>query len=137
MKAPIITWIYKGREIFDEAFLGAYQATDLLKIEFEIWNNRFGAETVQDLSDTRLVIAFKDYEDSALLNHIQVKCDNYYFAKLEIENDRGYIKLPKVLKGTPNTGASSAYENFISIELTFDKNIPVKSDLKALVLDIL
>lgn len=137
MRLPVINWVISDKEILNSHFLGSYLNTSTFKVTIELWNNRFGVEQVQDITDGKLVIEFRDFEDSALLQHLQVKCDNQFFSKLEVDGTRGYLKLPKSLKGTPNNGSASCYENFVTIELTFAKDMPVKSDLKQLVFDVI
>ena len=128
---PKISWmVYE-----DEAFMpyntymadGAYIAGDEIVRRIQIWNNYKGAEAAEDITDAKLVLAFKRYEDNFLLNLIEIKLPgSSTFTKPVIDMDRAVFDI-----GTLYGDAGGTYKE---IEIKIGP-IPdnLRSELKSLV----
>jgi hypothetical protein len=100
---PIFTWFVQDADTNDydacKAYTepGALQTGDELVKNIRI-HNGYGGAQVDNSYNTKLVLAFKDYEDNFLLNLIQVKVNDSDYTNLNIELDRGYIDLGTIYK---------------------------------------
>jgi hypothetical protein len=97
----------------------------------QVWNNYLGKEDVQDAKDCTLVISFKSFEDSFLLNLINIEVNDINYP-LEIDIDKGVVNIGD-LSGTANAGNSSNESNYRKIKVTIGP-IPenIKSELKSM-----
>lgn len=72
-----ISWLVYEDEVFMpyNTYMadGTYSAGDVIKKRIQIWNNLNGTTEAEDVINSKLVLAFKQYEDNFLLNLIQVK----------------------------------------------------------------
>ena len=86
--------------------------------------------------NTKLVIAFKNYEDNYMLNLCKIKFNNEEAKALNIEMDRGLIDIGTI-SGGANNGSTLNVNNYIEFELQIGP-LPtnLKSELKGLILDI-
>lgn len=78
---------------------GSLNPGDELIKNIRIYNG-YGGQTVENSYNTKLVLAFKNYEDNFLLNLFQIQIDNSEFKKLNIESDRGSIDLGTIYKNS-------------------------------------
>lgn len=129
---PVITWFIDEETVQNEAYIGSYDSTNVFEFTVVAINNYLGLEPCNDIKNSRLMIMFKDYEDCALLNHLQVRFDGMYNAPLEIVGNRAYAKIPKSLSGD----YSSPKDCTLEIKVSMNQDLAVKSDLKQLFLDI-
>lgn len=111
---------------------GSFIPGDYIKKTFRVWNNHNGRVDVRDAKDCTLVLAFKNFEDSFLLNLMQVTVDGVEHSNLEIDIDRAVVDIGD-LSGVANTGTDSHASNYKNIEISIGP-IPsnIKSDLKGL-----
>ena len=144
MMAPKTTWYVledidglfeyspKGTHDMD----GSYAPGDTLSVKIQLWNNRLGMEDVQDATNAKLVIFFKNYEDNYLLKLCKVKLNNEEAKPVTIDMDRGLFNLGTI-SGGANNGSDLNTDNYVEFELQIGA-IPmnVKSELKGLVLDV-
>lgn len=115
---------------------GSYAPGDTLSVKIQLWNNRLGMEDVQDATNAKLVIFFKNYEDNYLLKLCKVKLNNEEAKPVTIDMDRGLFNLGTI-SGGANNGSDLNTDNYVEFELQIGA-IPmnVKSELKGLVLDV-
>lgn len=130
---PVLTWFINKKTVYDEAFLGSFESTDVFETNLTVVNNYLGMEPCDDIKNGKLMIMFKDYEDSALLQHLKVQFEGSYDGTLDIVGNRAYAKIPKVLSGD----YGSSKDCTLQIKISIDQNLTVKSDLKQLILDII
>ena len=144
MMAPKTTWYvledidglfeYSPKRTHDMD--GSYAPGDTLSVKIQLWNNRLGMEDVQDATNAKLVIFFKNYEDNYLLKLCKVKLNNEEAKPVTIDMDRGLFNLGTI-SGGANNGSDLNTDNYVEFELQIGV-IPmnVKSELKGLVLDV-
>lgn len=144
MMAPKTTWYvledidglfeYSPKRIHDME--GSYAPGDTLSVKIQLWNNRLGMEDVQDATNAKLVIFFKNYEDNYLLKLCKVKLNNEEAKPVTIDMDRGIFNLGTI-SGGANNGSDLNTDNYVEFELQIGA-IPmnVKSELKGLILDV-
>lgn len=144
MMTPKITWyvledidgLYEYSPKRTHDLEGSYAPNDTIKVKIQLWNNRLGAEDVQDAINAKLCIFFKNYEDNYMLKLCKVKFNNEEPKALKIDMDRGLIDLGN-LSGGANNGSDLNTDNYIEFELIIGP-LPsnLKSELKGLVLDV-
>ena len=144
MMAPKTTWYvledidglfeYSPKKTHDME--GSYAPGDTLSVKIQLWNNRLGMEDVQDATNAKLVVFFKNYEDNYLLKLCKVKLNNEEAKPVTIDMDRGIFNLGTI-SGGANNGSDLNTDNYVEFELQIGA-IPmnVKSELKGLILDV-
>ena len=144
MMAPKTTWYvledidglfeYSPKRTHDME--GSYAPGDTLSVKIQLWNNRLGMEDVQDATNAKLVVFFKNYEDNYLLKLCKVKLNNEEAKPVTIDMDRGIFNLG-TRSGGANNGSDLNTDNYVEFELQIGA-IPmnVKSELKGLILDV-
>ena len=144
MMAPKTTWYvledidglfeYSPKRTHDME--GSYAPGDTLSVKIQLWNNRLGMEDVQDATNAKLVVFFKNYEDNYLLKLCKLKINNEEAKPVTIDMDRGIFNLGTI-SGGANNGSDLNTDNYVEFELQIGA-IPmnVKSELKGLVLDV-
>lgn len=102
MARPILTWFvqdddnsYNVYKSYSEP--GSIQPGDTLEKNIRIYNG-YGGQIVDNSYNTKLIIAFKDYESNFLLNLFEVKVNDGEFEKLEIDIDKGSVNLGTIYK---------------------------------------
>ena len=144
MMAPKTTWYvledidglfeYSPKRTHDME--GSYAPGDTLSVKIQLWNNRLGMEDVQNATNAKLVVFFKNYEDNYLLKLCKVKLNNEEAKPVTIDMDRGIFNLGTI-SGGANNGSDLNTDNYVEFELQIGA-IPmnVKSELKGLILDV-
>lgn len=144
MMAPKTTWYvledidglfeYSPKRTHDME--GSYAPGDTLSVKIQLWNNRLGMEDVQDATNAKLVVFFKNYEDNYLLKLCKVKLNNEEAKPVTIDMDRGIFNLGTI-SGGANNGSDLNTDNYVEFELQIGA-IPmnIKSELKGLILDV-
>ena len=99
MMAPKTTWYvledidglfeYSPKRTHDME--GSYAPGDTLSVKIQLWNNRLGMEDVQDATNAKLVIFFKNYEDNYLLKLCKVKLNNEEAKPVTIDMEKPSI----------------------------------------------
>ena len=127
-----LTWFFDNSSIQNEQYIGSFESTSAFNISVTVINNYLGTEPCDEITNGRLLIMFKDYEDSGLLQHLQVVFDGSYQSTLEIVGNRAYAPIPKVISGDYDAPSNCT----LTIDLSMNQNLLTKSDLKQLILDI-
>jgi hypothetical protein len=141
MANPIIGWYIKESDNYvqeDEYYLGSFTSDSEISINVQVWNNRYGSNSVDGISDARLAIYFDTVEDAALLNYCTVSVNDSYFTAPKIELQRGIVSIGE-LSGIYNDGLelSSNEVNYKNLSIKFS-GFPcnLKNGLKNMFLDI-
>lgn len=125
-----------------EKFIGTYTALTPLKVNIQLWNNRYGEEDTDDLKNFSLRLGFRSFEDSALLDKTQLTLASGQILPGQITGDKKIFILPNnvTISGRKNNGEVNENEdNFISFVLEFnlDTKIQLKeNDLKDMYLEV-
>lgn len=125
-----------------EKFIGTYTALTPLKVNIQLWNNRYGEEDTDDLKNFSLRLGFRSFEDSALLDKAQLTLASGQILPGQITGDKKIFILPNnvTISGRKNSGEVNENEdNFISFVLEFklDTKIQLKeNDLKDMYLEV-
>ena len=141
MEKPRISWHvleevsvdsyeYIQYKVYDEE--GSYTPTETIEKTIQVWNNYCGRSDVADLTNCRLVISFKNFEDSYLLRLIKVQINESSYMDLELDLDKGIIEIGN-LSGTANNGTSVNTSNYKTIHFSIGP-LPnnLKSELKSM-----
>lgn len=125
-----------------EKFIGTYTALTPLKVNIQLWNNRYGEEDTDDLKNFSLRLGFRSFEDSALLDKAQLTLASGQILPGQITGDKKIFILPNnvIISGRKNNGEVNENEdNFISfiLEFNLDTKIQLKeNDLKDMYLEV-
>lgn len=141
MNQPSISWYIKEDDDYvqdNDYYLGSFSSSSDILIKIQVWNNRYGNESVEDIENARLSIYFDTVEDSSLLQYCTISINNDEFIKPEIYLNRATINIGTLL-GTFNSGMDNEknIDNYKNIIIKFS-NMPtnLKNGLKNLFLDI-
>jgi hypothetical protein len=141
LNEPIISW-HVLEEIDEDDFEymqcktyneeGSFTPGDVISKTIQVWNNYSGNNNVKDIKNGRLVIAFKNFEDSYLLRLISVTIDNNEPSQIEIDIDKGVVDIGN-LSGVANNGSFANSSNYKTIHISIGP-IPenIKSELKSM-----
>lgn len=145
MNKPVLSWQVKTAEESDfyaasDEYIGTYTRKNGIDVHIRLWNNRLGSETVENLDNFSVKIAFQDKEDSILLQYLTVKYEEQVLA-MNSYSDYALIVFPtKIsLSGSTNDGTSENRDNYVEFELLFQAPNDVRlkeSDLKSLYLEV-
>ena len=125
-----------------EKFIGTYTALTPLKVNIQLWNNRYGEEDTDDLKNFSLRLGFRSFEDSALLDKAQLTLASGQILPGQITGDKKIFILPNnvIISRRKNNGEVNENEDsFISFVLEFnlDTKIQLKeNDLKDMYLEV-
>ncbi len=126
-----ISWMVYDDEIFlpYNTYMadGVYTTDETIVKRIQVWNNYRGSTEVDDITNAKLILSFKQYEDNFLLNLLKVKSiDDNTILTPTIDIDRVIYNL-----GSLYGNAGGTYKE---IELSIGP-LPanLKSELKSLV----
>lgn len=126
-----ISWMVYDDEIFlpYNTYMadGVYTTDETIVKRIQVWNNYRGSTEVDDITNAKLILSFKQYEDNFLLNLLKVKSiDDNTILTPTIDIDRVIYDL-----GSLYGNAGGTYKE---IELSIGP-LPanLKSELKSLV----
>ena len=141
MNQPSISWYIKEDDDYiqdNDYYLGSFSSSSDILMKIQVWNNRYGNESVEDIENARLSIYFDTVEDSSLLQYCTISINNDEFIKPEIYLNRATINIGTLL-GTFNSGMDNEknIDDYKNIIVKFS-NMPtnLKNGLKNLFLDI-
>lgn len=141
MSLPNISWhIFEDNEYIQdtEFYLGSFNPESNIVLDVQVWNNRYGQNTVQSIDNARLCIYFENIEDSSLLNYcsISVNSDSPMIPVVELNQVNANLG---ILSGDPNNGVVNDKNriNYKNVRIEF-KGFPsnLRSGLKNMFLDI-
>lgn len=126
-----ISWMVYDDEIFlpYNTYMadGVYTTDETIVKRIQVWNNYRGSTEVDNITNAKLILSFKQYEDNFLLNLLKVKSiDDNTILTPTIDIDRAIYNL-----GSLYGNAGGTYKE---IELSIGP-LPanLKSELKSLV----
>lgn len=141
MERPNISWylIDDGDQIqTDEYYAGSFNSSDEIRLNIQIWNNRYGIKTVESIRDAKLSIYFETIDDGAILNYCEIDVEKSGAVKPEVSINKVLINIGE-LNGSANNGMDTDKNrnHFKNVEIIF-KNLPsnLKEGLKNMYLDI-
>lgn len=136
-----ITWYILEDEEYiqdDEYYLGSFSPDSEIQLKVQVWNNRYGKNNVESISNARLAIYFDSIEDSMLLEYCTVSINDNNFTKIPAMFGKGIIDIG-LLSGNSNNGMDiiDNIYNFKNITVSF-KGFPtnLKNGIKNMFLDI-
>lgn len=147
MAKPKVSWYAK--KLSDEKYsvdsrfyAGKYTDNDQIVIDIQLWNNRWGNETVDDLKDYDICFFFDRIEDSALLDMCNIIYNNMYSVPFNVSGRKAILSMEEkpVIKGTRNNGSSADNpNNFLQFRFIFNGNGErlKDNDLKSLYFEVL
>lgn len=146
MEGPVITWYSKiGDETYEpgsERYAGNYTKEAKISVDLQIWNNRWGTEDVESLSDFSLNLYFDCLEDAALLQCCRLILGGNEELPLIVSRQKATVTFPETvtLSGLKNDGSSkNSKANYIEMTFEFDvgEDYQIKeNDLKTLFFEI-
>lgn len=141
MNLPIISWhILEDTDYIQdtEYYLGSFNPQSIIKLNVQIWNNRYGQTEVMTLDNARLCIYFETMEDGALLNYCSIGVNNDSPITPTVELNRATLEIGR-LSGESNNGISNDKNrtNYKNVSIEF-KGLPsnLRNGLKNMFLDI-
>jgi hypothetical protein len=103
-----------------EYFAGSYRPSDTVELSLQVWNNRWGIASVDNVSEiSKIKIFFDHIEDSQLLNFCSIAINGGGYSPLTIEGNAGYVVLGSQLSGQPNDGSINSDGNYKNVSLRF------------------
>jgi hypothetical protein len=141
MNQSSISWYIKEDEDYiqdNDYYLGSFSPSSDIVLNIQVWNNRYGNESVDNIENARLSIYFDTVEDSSLLQYCSISVNGEDFVEPTIYLNRGTVEIGN-LYGTYNNGLEDIInaDNYKDISIKFS-NLPtnLKNGLKNLFLDI-
>lgn len=140
---PIITWYVREEESFNPKSnhdAGVFTRGDLIEVEFQIWNNRYGEEDVDDLHNATLNFYFNSLEDSSLLKLCKIIVNDIEEIEPNILGNKASVQLGVNIIGKSNSGIEGESSgNFVNIKFTFNHGsyIIKENDLKSLYFEVI
>lgn len=137
---PQISWFVIEDDTptpYEEYYAGSYRPDESVEIHMQLWNNRWGQEEAENVTQGRLAVFFDSIEDSYLLGLCSIKIDSNDFVPLTINSGRGRVAIDRVLSGSSNTGSSNATGNYVNVVLKFGPvTAGIRNSLKNLYIDL-
>ena len=145
MEQPKITWLVRRADVEDfrkspDYYAGVYDQSDDFAVYIQIWNNRYGKETVKSLSDFGISVTFDKEEDSVLLQYMYFQYGQKVLTPV-ITGNTGVVHFTDEVEisGTVNDGSDENTDNYIVVRLVISvpENVRLKmNDLKSMTLGI-
>lgn len=147
MNDPIITWYAKLDNDTEfnktnEIYAGSYTKENSINVNMQIWNNRWGTEDVQPLSNFNINIYFDKEEDFILLDYCTVVLNKTEILTINKTDKIGVLTFDQIeLSGALNDGTiENNPNNYILLDFIFKapNNTRLKvNDLKTLFFEII
>ena len=147
MNEPKISWYSKllsdeRYSVNPNFYAGKYSDEDPVVVDIQLWNNRWGTETVEDLSDYDICFFFDRFEDSVLLNYCTVIHDESTIIPFNVSGQKAILEFDNkpVLSGKKNNGSSADNpSNFLQLRFMFSavQQRLKDNDLKSLYFEVL
>lgn len=149
MVEPKISWLVRtvdtnnASDFVEDSdyFAGTYTKQNPFSIEVMVWNNRHGADAVDDLKDFSIVVEFEDLEDSTLLKYMTFVLNDSEILNAVINNNVAELAIPQdiILSGEINDGSTASHNNYLTLKMTLNvpQNKKIKmNDIKTMMLSI-
>ena len=147
MSKAQISWYVKclsdeRYSVDDNFYAGKYTDEDPIVVDIQLWNNRWGTENVEDLTDYDICFFFDCVEDSVLLNYCTIIYNDSNIVPFYVTGHKAVLSMDTkpVLSGLKNNGSSADNPNhFLQLRLIFQAdNEKLKSnDIKSLYFEVL
>ena len=147
MNEPKISWYSKllsdeRYSVNPNFYAGKYSDEDPVAVDIQLWNNRWGTETVEDLSDYDICFFFDRLEDSVLLNYCIIVYNENTVIPFNVSGYKAILEFDTkpVLSGKKNNGSSADNPgNFLQFRFIFSavQQRLKDNDLKSLYFEIL
>lgn len=148
MDEPKITWYAKLSSDMEfsqtnEIYAGTYTPDNEIKVNIQIWNNRWGTVDVNSLTNFLINIYFDYIEDNALFDYCSIVLNNSDILNIKKSGSIGVLEFPQIitLNGAKNDGTTENNPNhYISLDFVFKTNNEIKlkeNDLKSLFFEII
>lgn len=147
MASPKISWYAKllsdeRYSVEPRFYAGKYTDNNQIVVDIQLWNNRWGSTTVDDLKDYDICFFFDRVEDSSLLDMCTVVYNNASNVSFSVSGRKAILQMDNkpVLKGTKNNGSSADNpSNFMQLRFIFDASGErlKDNDLKSLYFEVL
>lgn len=115
----IITYEIVREESTEEtnnAYFGSFIPGETVYMHIRIWNNKFGQEDVDNLSNAIMKISFNDFENKAYFDILKVSVQNDAYITPDRIDDIAIIKLGTIY-GHKNIGSLSDIENYKEVKI--------------------
>ena len=138
-----LSWFVKENESFvskNEHHAGTFGKNDDLKVEVQVWNNRWGVKEEATIVSPVLSFSFMHYEDNSLIDLCEIFVDGVSMPVMKKEGV-GSVTINREIKGGINDGDPSSSENkqnYIDIKIVINmagKEVK-ENDLKRMYFDI-
>lgn len=147
MSKPKISWYAKllsdeRYSVNSHFYAGKYSDEDPIVVDIQLWNNRWGTETVEDLVNYDICFFFDRTEDSALLNYCTVVYNENTVIPFNVSGNKAVLEFsskPK-LSGVKNNGSSADnQDHFMQLRFLFSASQQrlKDNDLKSLYFEVL
>lgn len=147
MNSPKISWYSKlltdeRYSVNPNFYAGKYSDEDPIVVDIQLWNNRWGIETVEDLDDYDICFFFDRLEDSVLLNYCTVVYNESTVIPFNVSGQKAILEFntKPVLSGKKNNGSSADNpNNFLQLRFMFSavQQRLKDNDLKSLYFEVL
>lgn len=147
MSKPKISWYAKllsdnQYSVNPHFYAGKYSDDDPIIVDIQLWNNRWGTETVDNLSNYDICFFFDRLEDSILLTYCTVVYNGNTVIPFNVTGHKAILEFPAkpVLSGTRNNGSSADNpDHFLQLRFLFSATQErlKDNDLKSLYFEIL
>jgi hypothetical protein len=135
MSDPIISWeIKKGSETDytnDSNYYGGYILSgESFIIDMRIWNNKYGTEQVNSLTNFNIAVSFSYLEDAAILDYCSFYLNSSEKLETSILDKTAVVVMPDgyILYGYVNDGSDNYEDNYLSLKLIIE--IPTEANIK-------
>lgn len=147
MSKPVISWYAKllsddRYSVNPNFYAGKYSDEDPIVVDIQLWNNRWGITSVDNLSNYDICFFFDRLEDSVLFNYCTILYDGDKVITFNVSHHKAILEFPSkpVLSGTANNGSSADNpDHFLQLRFLFDATQErlKDNDLKSLYFEIL
>jgi len=126
----------------NDFYAGKYTNEDPIVVDIQLWNNRWGTETVADLTNYDICFFFDCVEDSVLLDYCTIIYNDSNIIPFYVTGRKAVLSMDTkpVLSGTKNNGSSADnIDHFLQLRLIFNATEEKlkNNDLKSLYFEVL
>lgn len=144
---PKISWYAKllsdeRYSVNPSFYAGRYSDEEPIVVDVQLWNNRWGTEDVENLTDYDICFFFDRIEDSILLNYCTVIYNGNIAVPFNVSGHKAILEfsVKPVILGTKNNGSSADNPgHFVQLRFLFSATQErlKDNDLKSLYFEVL